>query len=372
MAALNHKKILKMGRYSDLSLEGMDVRVVRQLHRFMLRLRRCEEALMEEYHPADEIRCPVHFCVGQEAVPAALSQLITPGSHVFSHHRSHGYFLAKGGSMRSLFAELYGRTAGANGGIAGSQDISEPSVNFHSGAILSGAVAIAAGTSLGLQLQQNPCFAVAGFGDGATDEGVFWETINYAALRKLPLVLLCENNGYATYSNQLKRQPSDNISDRVAAFGLRTHALFGNDVVAVYKVIDEAIRHAVSGKGPFFIEAYTYRRYGHVGPESDDHIGYRSEEEVNFWKTHCPIALLEQQMISNGILNSDQKRKVIGEIDAEINDAFKFARNSPFPTAGDWQELNYHTGTPLADDLLRDTEMSEFDQSQLESIPEPY
>ena len=372
MAEISHESLVAMGRYRDLSISGIDPRMVGDLHRFMLLLRRCEEALIEEYHPADQMRCPVHFCVGQEAVPAALSLLLTPDDYLFSHHRSHGYFLAKGAPINALFAELYGRETGANGGRAGSQDISMPAVNFYSGAIVAGAVSIAVGAGLGIQLDEKQSIAVAGFGEGATDEGAFWEAINYAALRKLPVVFVCENNRYSTFSDQLKRQPADNISQRVATFGVRTKALFGNDVVSVYRAIAAAIQDARSGHGPSLVEAYTYRWYGHVGPEDDDYQGYRPKAELEFWKSNDPIGLLEEQMVAGKLLTPTTRSAILDEIDAKIAEAFEFAKGSPFPGEIDWAALNYSTSSPLADRLLEQAEMDTFDQSQADSVPRPY
>jgi pyruvate dehydrogenase E1 component alpha subunit len=372
MTGISHESILKTGRYRDLTIEGIDPAIVMGLYKHMVRLRRCELALIEEYHPADEMRCPVHFCVGQEAVPAALSLLLEPDDYLFSHHRTHGYFLAKGAPMRSLFAEIYGRETGANGGKAGSQDISMASVNFYGGAILSGAVAITAGAGLALQLKNRPNIAVAGFGEGATDEGVFWETISYAALRKLPIVFTCENNRYATSSPQFKRQPADNISERVQAFGVKSHALFGNDVIAVYSAIAGAIRAARSGQGPTFIEAYTYRWNGHVGPEDDDYVGYRPMSELEFWKSNCPIELLEERMAASGMLTPETKLAVEREADTEIADAFQFAKSSPFPSANGWREANYSDASPLADRLLVDLDSAQVDGNQADAIPRPY
>lgn len=372
MDPLNHKSILKMGRYRGVSLGKMDPETVKGLHRFMVRLRRCEEALIKEYHPADEMRCPIHFCVGQEAVPAAVSLLLAPEDHLYSHHRSHGYFLAKRAPMKSLFAEIYGRETGASGGMAGSQDISMPSVHFHSGAILAGAFAVAVGAALGFQLKRSPNVAVTGFGEGATDEGIFWEAMNYAALRKLPVVFLCENNLYATYSHQLKRQSADNISQKVGTFGIKTRTLFGNDVIAVYSAVSEAVRQARAGQGPTFIEAYTYRWNSHVGPEDDDHLGYRPKAELEFWKTNCPIDLLEEQMVAAGMLNPASRASLHAEIDAEIAEAFTFAKNSPFPSVTDWKKLNTSSATPLADKFLKDGVLGEFDQRQADTIPAPY
>lgn len=369
---ITHESILKAGRYLDLSIGGVDVDIVRRLHRFMVRLRMCEEALIEEYHPADEMRCPVHFCLGQEAVPAALSPLLSAEDYLFSHHRSHGYYLAKGAPLNALFSELYGRETGANGGRAGSQDISVDSVNFHSGAIVSGAIGIAVGTALGIQIRGEASVSIAGFGDGATDEGVFWEAVNYAALRKLPIVFLCENNGYATYSSQSKRQPADNISRRVEAFGVESSALFGNDVVALYHAIGEAIDHARSGRGPYFIEAYTQRWCGHVGPEDDDYLGYRPESERDFWRANDPIDLLEEQMVASGLLASSDKEATAREIAEEIAEAFRFAKESAAPAVTPWEAQNYSVGSPVADSLLYDAEVGEFNESQRDTVPQPY
>src|SRR3979490_1170769 len=144
MTVLSHKGILGAGRYRSVNIGKGEAETARAILRFMLRLRMCEEALAREYHPADEMRCPVHFCVGQEAVPGALSVLLRPEDYLYCHHRSHGYYLAKGAPMDALFAELYGKSTGANAGLAGSQDISFHAKRFYSGAILAGATAIAA------------------------------------------------------------------------------------------------------------------------------------------------------------------------------------------------------------------------------------
>ncbi len=372
MTDISHRSIIEAGRYTGVSLKGINPEFVVDLYRFMQRLRRCELALIEEYHPADQMRCPVHFCVGQEAAPAALSLLLSQDDYLFSHHRSHGYFLAKGVPMKALFSEIYGRATGANGGIAGSQDISMPSANFYSGAILSGAVAMAGGAALSMQLKQRRQVVVSGFGEAASDEGIFWEAMNYAALRKLPVVFVCENNLYATYSHMLKRHPIDNIHERVASFGVESKALFGNDVIASHRAIAEAIDRAKDGGGPSFIELYTYRWNGHVGPEDDDYKQYRPKEEIEFWKANCPIALLEEAMLADGVLNAETKANMIAEIDREIDEAFRFAKASPFPQPKSWDSLNRSEASPWADQLLYDTEMGKFDESQDEAIPRPY
>ena len=356
MSKLTHASILAAGRYGGLRIEEGEAGLALDLYRFMTRLRMCEEALALEYHPADEMRCPVHFCVGQEAVPAALSMLLGVDDYLFCHHRSHGYYLAKGAPMDALFAELYGKRTGANAGFAGSQDISFAARNFHSGAILAGATAISAGAALGLSMQGARNVSVAGFGESATDEGIFWETLNYAALARLPVVFVCENNNYSVFSPQLKRQLKDNLSERAAAFGVRSTALFGNDALEVHRTLAREIALARAGGGPAFVEAYTYRWSGHYGPESDDLVGYRAQSEIEAWKRNCPLSLLEEAMLAAGLFAPSAAEAFKAQVRQEIERCFEFAKRSPYPAAGGWEALNASSASPLADELLVDVE----------------
>lgn len=370
---INHENILKNGKYTSLCLEKLDKKTAVSLYRFMLKARRLQEAILKEYHPADEIKCPVHFSIGQEAVPAALSELVRKEDYLFGPHRSHDYYLAKGGSMEKLLAELYGKKTGTNGGKAGSQEISQSDIHFYSGAILSGLLAICVGVGLAFKMKKLPYVAVTDFGDGATDEGIFWEAVSYAQLAKLPVIFVCENNRYSTYSPQLKRQPHDNINERVACFGLKSYAIFGNDAAHVYSILKEAFEYAREGQGPVFVEAYTYRWRGHVGPEDDDHIGYRPAEELRFWKDNCPLAIMETGLLDQGILTSKEKENMEAGIQREISSAFSFAKASPFPDDIDWEDQNYCKNTPKADALLKDIEKTGiFNHDQAETRPEPY
>jgi pyruvate dehydrogenase E1 component alpha subunit len=364
MNPISHASILAHGGYRGLSVQEGEIDVARSLYRFMLRLRMCEDAIAREYHPADEMRCPVHLCVGQEAVPAALSLLLRAGDSLYSHHRSHGYYLAKHAPMQALFAELYGKSTGANGGMAGSQDISYPPQRFFSGAVLAGAAAISAGSALAAKLQRTDDVVVAGFGEAATDEGIFWETVNYAALAKLPLVLVCENNKYSVFSPILKRTSLDNVSERVATFGMECSTIFGNDALLVHRTLTRAIARAREGAGPTFVHAYTYRWSGHYGPASDDPVGYREPGELDAWKRNCPIALLESELLARRLLTDDEKNAQILEFDSEIEASFRFARTSPFPAAPDWKNLNWTAASPEADRLLFDVDVNEFDPHQ--------
>ena len=363
---------LVLGKYEGVVLEGVSPKNLLLLHGFMTRLRMLEERISHEYHPANEMACPVHLCIGQEAVPAALSLVLQPHDFMFSHHRSHGYYLAKGGSLRLLMAELYGKATGANGGLAGSQDISLSDLNFYGGAILTGAVGISVGAGLSLQLQNSPGIVVTGFGDGATDEGIFWEAINYAALKKLPVLFVCENNGYATYSPQAARQARTNISEKVDAFGVPTVDLFGNDAVEVFRTLTAATDRIRAGEGPVFVQAFTYRLSSHVGPEDDGAVGYRSAFEKDAWRNNCPISLLTSALFKNKLLDSASVEALVCDVRREIDDAFAFAKASPFTDPIDWHSLNLCATSPLADRLLAEEDEYIFDGRQQDSIPGPY
>jgi TPP-dependent pyruvate/acetoin dehydrogenase alpha subunit len=371
-SALTHAVIRQAGRYAGLNLDGIEEGVLKELYRGMVRLRRCEQALMVEYRVAEEIRCPVHFTIGQEAVPAALGLLVGAQDFLFSHHRCHGYFLAKGAPMGALFAELFGRTTGANGGLAGSQEISMPSHDFYSGAILSGALSLAVGSAFAFQHRGEKRLAIAGFGEAATEEGIFWEALSYASARKLPLVYICENNLYSMYSAQVNRQPADDLSARVKSFGVRTFTLFGNDPVLAYGALKEAMEWSRAGNGPCFLEFYTYRINAHVGPESDDHIQYRPADEIEFWKGNDPIALFEEKLDTAGLVPQAEREAMVAEIDGEIAEAFRFARNSPFPSGVDLEGLNRSESSPVAERLLPLSSVGDFDENQPEAILAPY
>jgi pyruvate dehydrogenase E1 component alpha subunit len=361
-----------MQRYGALELGDIDRDLALKLYFQMLRLRRTEEALHHEYHPAEEMRCPIHFCIGQEAIPAALSVLVQPDDYMFSHHRSHGYYFAKGAPMRELFAEIYGRETGANAGKAGSQDISHSGSHFYSGAILAGAVSIAVGAAFGFQHAGTRQISISGFGEGATDEGAFWEAMNYAGIKKLPILFVIENNRYATFSDQLKRQASDNISERVRPFGVRATQIFGNDVVLAWRTLRSEIDRLREGDGPALVEAYTYRWNSHVGPEDDSANAYRKSDEIDFWKNNSPLTLLEEKLRANGWLDDKKLEKFESEVAEEIAANFKFAKESPFPSDTDWHRMTYEDASPLADRLLGAAAGGEFDHSQSEAKLGPY
>ncbi len=370
---LSHRTIMKMGRYRGMDLAGVPPETLLRLHHQMLRLRRMEEAMHREYHPADEMRCPIHFCIGQEAVPAALSLLVRPDDFLFSHHRSHGYYFAKNSPLRELFAEIYGKATGASGGKAGSQDISHSGTHFYSGAILAGAVSIAVGAAFGFKHRRTGQVSISGFGEGCTDEGAFWEAMNYAGKQRLPVLFVCENNRYATFSDQLKRQAEDNIAARVRPFGVRATTIFGNDTVLAYRTIGAELERLRAGDGPALVEAYTYRWNSHVGPEDDGANAYRTAEEMAFWKDNCPLVLLAEKLREAGLLDDARAADYEAQVAAEVAACFRFAKESPFPTDTDWRRMNYDDSSPVADRLLGTIAGGgSFDQYQAEAKLGPY
>ena len=370
---LNHINLLKIKNYKKVSISGLNKNLCIKLYKLMFRIRLCEELLEKEYHPADEMKCPVHFCTGEEAVPASLSILLNKKDHLFSHHRSHGYYLAKNAPMKQLFAELYGKVTGANSGIAGSQDISYPQKNFYSGAILSGATSIAVGTAMALKMRnKNKNIVVAGFGDAATDEGAFWESLNYASLKKLPIIFVCENNNYSTFSPQKNRQSGLSISQKAKSFGVDSKSIFGNDISLVYKNLKDQVLKTRSGGGPFLLETFTYRYSGHVGPLSDEFKGYRTQKELRFWKDNCAIKLLEISLKKSNIINNVKIKKIKKDILKEIKDSFKFAKKSKFPKLKNWNFLNYASKSPVAEKLLKRADSKKYDSKQKIILPKGY
>ena len=351
---------------------GISKRSALALHRTMVRIRRTEEALLRDYRPREEMRCPVHFCVGQEGPPAGVCLNLRPDDLVFTGHRSHGFYLAKGGSMDQMFAELNGKVTGSNSGKAGHHELSDEAVSFYSGAIVSGTVPIAAGAALACQMKNRSAVAVAVFGDGAADQGVVYETLNVAALKRLPLVFICENNFYSTYSSQSARQPICDIAGRARAFGVPARRLCGNDSLAVYRAARQAIARARKGLGPTFLELETYRWGSHVGPEDDDYLGYRPPEEIAEWKERCPIKALEGLLLETGNIDEPALKSIIDEIDQEIERAFEFARSSPFPEPTDLTTQVFGT-SPVGNAVpIREMSDSPFDHNQAEALVSPY
>lgn len=296
------------------------------LWRAMLRIRRIEEAIAERY-AEQQMRCPVHLSIGQEATAVGVCAALAAQDYVLSSHRSHGHYLARGGDLRAMLAELYGRVDGCTRGMGGSMHLIDLSVGFLGAVpIVGSTIPIAAGAALGARMRGEDRVTVAFFGDGATEEGVFAETLNFAALRALPLLLVCENNLYSVYSPLSVRQPNGVRAHQIAeAHGVRGVHGDGNDVEQVAALAVEAVARARSGSGPTLLELDTYRWREHCGPNYDNDIGYRSPREFDAWVERCPVAR------ARGRLGQVDDAAVETVLRAEIDAAFGFACASPWP-----------------------------------------
>ena len=306
-------------------------------------LRHVEDALEKNYHPLDEMRCPIHFAHGQESVPAAINILVRKKDYLFSHHRSHGYYLAKKGPIKKLFAELYGKKTGANSGIAGSQDISYEKNRFFSGAILAGSISIAVGAAMSLNEKKSKNISIAAFGDAATEQGIFWESLNYSSLHKLPILFVCENNNLSVLTPQNERQAGDSISSKSKSFGVNSSQILNNDPVSTYKEIKKAIDFVRKYKKPYLIEAFTYRTISHVGPLSDDLSNIKNTKEYKFWLKNNPRDTLANTLIKNNFLTQKRYYKMNLLIKKKIETSFNFARKSQFPIVKSFEEININS-----------------------------
>lgn len=303
-----------------------------ELFASMLRIRRIEEAIARRY-PEGEMRCPVHFCIGQEAVPAAVCGQLARADRVFSGHRSHGHYLAKGGDLVAMLAELYGRETGCARGRGGSQHLIDLDAGFVASApILAGTIPIAVGAALSATWRRSRSVSVVFFGDGATEEGAFHESMNFAAARRLPVLFVCENNAYSVHSPMAGRQPAGRrIADMGKAYAMPAAHADGNDVAAVWRTAAEALARVRGGDGPCLLEFETYRWLEHCGPNPDDALGYRASEEIDGWRARCPIERLRRE----GVPGEAQERALEAKFAAEIEAAFAAARAAPMPDPRD-------------------------------------
>jgi len=305
---------------------------LRSLLYHMLKIRRVEEAIVDLY-PEQEMRCPVHLCIGQEAVSAGVCENLSREDFVFSNHRAHGHYLAKGGDVKAMFAEMYGKVTGCSKGKGGSMHLIDLSVNMLGATpIVGGTIPVAVGAAFGSVVQNKNNVTVVFFGDAAVETGSFHESLNFAALKNLPVIFVCENNLYSVYSPLSVRQPPREIFSLAKGYGIDSFQVDGNDVIEIYEVSREAINKARKGEGPQFLECKTYRLREHCGPNYDHDLDYRTEGEFEAWKQRCPIESLEGNMLRNGAITGEQIEAMLQEIQDEINEAVSFARESPFPS----------------------------------------
>lgn len=317
-------------------MNDIDTPAALGLYREMLRIRLVEEHIVTLYGE-QEMRCPVHLCIGQEAVPAGVCANLRPTDPCLSGHRSHGHFLAKGGDLKAMIAEIYGKADGCANGKGGSMHLIDLDAGFIGATpIVGSTIPIAMGAAFEAWRKDSDQVAVAFFGDAATETGVFHETLNYASTLRLPLVLVCENNLYSVYSPLDVRQPDNRtIAEIGRAHGMAAAAGDGNDVLEVHALAGEAVARARSGGGPTLLEFQTYRWREHCGPMYDNDIGYRTPEEFESWRVLCPVERMKRRLVDAFGVAPDELDGMADTIQTEIEAAFAHAKQSPFPDPGD-------------------------------------
>jgi len=312
-------------------VENISQDILLKMYRTMIRIREFEESLTEPLKK-NEIACPVHLYIGQEAVATGVCVDLRKEDLVFSTHRSHGHYIAKGGDTKALMAELYGKETGCSKGRGGSMHLASSDVGLPgSSAIVAGTIPLAVGAALAFSMQKKDAVSVAFFGDGAANEGTFYEALNFAGLEKLPVIFVCENNAYSTHMPISCCLADVNIYKKAEMFNMPGIRVDGNNVIEVYEVAKKAINDARNGKGPILMECMTYRWRGHVGPSDDLDKGLRSKEELEYWMSKDPIKGLEKFLFKLGILSESDKIRIYENTKKEIEKAFAFAKESLYP-----------------------------------------
>lgn len=311
---------------------GLDAGTIKQMLERMILIRTAEEHIAQGVLDK-AILTPCHLYIGQEADAVGVCWALKDTDYVFSTHRSHGHFLAKGGDIYQLFAEVYCRETGCSGGRGGSMHLCDPEKGLlGSSSIVAGCLGIGVGPALKSRLMCLDNVSVIFHGDCVPEEGVWHESLNFAAVNKLPVIYVCENNLYAASAALEDRRVKDNIYEVAAAHGLPTQVVDGNDIFAVYKATTEAVQRARNGGGPQYIETRTYRWLGHVGPFDNIAEGLRDINELNYWKERCPIKNLEQKMIDEGLMIQSEIEEMHSAIQKIVDDAEAVAIATPKPS----------------------------------------
>jgi pyruvate dehydrogenase E1 component alpha subunit len=317
--------------HSPLDISKSEIGLLLKQLRTMIIIRKAEEKLAEKITDGS-IKCPCHLGIGQEAIAVGLARNVRKTDRVFGAHRSHSHFLAINEDLFGLFAEVLGKETGSSKGMGGSMHLIDQSNGFMGSVPIVGAtIPIATGAALAAKLDRKGDIAVSYFGDGATEEGAFHESLNLASTHDLPVLYICENNLFSSHLNVSLRQPSDCIARYADAHQINRSVIDGNDVVTMTSVCHEAIAYIRRTGKPYFIEAVTYRWRGHVGPREDMDVGVKRKDDLNLWKKRDPIGRLIMSLMASGEVSQDQIDNINKEIDLLIEAAWDKAEEASFP-----------------------------------------
>jgi TPP-dependent pyruvate/acetoin dehydrogenase alpha subunit len=318
------------------------VDIARRLLHDMLRIRLIEERIKSLY-AEQEMRCPTHFSIGQEAAAVGACARLTREELLTSAHRSHAHYLAKGGDLKAMLAELYGKVTGCARGKGGSMHLIDRAAGFLGAVpIVGSTIPIGVGAAFSAMLQGRRRLSMIFFGDAATETGVFHESLNFAAIHKLPVVMVCENNLYSVLTPLRWRRPEGRtLADLARGHGVLALEGDGNDADVVWELAGTAVEHARTGRGPAFVELATYRWLEHCGPNDDQHLGYRPAGELDAWKARDPVRGYTERLRARGAVTTADIASMTATIEAEIDAAVTFARSSPFPMRHELTEHVY-------------------------------
>ena len=306
-----------------------------QMYRTMVTIRRFEESIRDLFFQG-QIPGFVHVSIGEEAVPTGVCAALTDRDYLTTTHRGHGHMLAKGGKLKPMMAELFGKRTGYCKGKGGSMHIVSYDLGiFGANGIVGGGIPIATGAALASSFRGNDAVAVAFFVDGASNEGTFHESLNLAGLWKLPVLFVCQNNGYAEFTATAESTAVKDIAVRAQGYNMPGVIVDGNDVLAVYEAAQAAVARAKRGEGPTLIEAKTYRWEGHVVGEQAFVGEYRPADEVEAAKLRCPIVLFAKQVLATGFVDQAELERIAAEVQRDLDEAVAFAQSSPLPDASE-------------------------------------
>ena len=298
---------------------------LQRIYKSLRLIRRAEEEVARIY-PTDKIKSPVHLSIGQEAVAVGVCDVLRRDDAVSGTYRGHATYLAKGGSLKGMLAEMYGKDTGCARGKGGSMHLIEPRVNvLGSSAVVGTTIPIAMGWALAAARRKTGAVIAAFLGDGATEEGAFYESLNFASLHKLPILFVCENNGYAIHTPLSKRWATERLCERVATYDIPTFRIEDGDVFAIRNVTERAVDRMRRGDGPVFMECLTYRWREHVGPGEDYHIGFRQKNELQPWLEGDQVARV------GAMLDAPSRKRIDKAVEKELAQAVEFAETSPWP-----------------------------------------
>ena len=316
-----------------------------KIYKSTLRIRMVEEAIANRYQvngKEQKMRCPIHLSIGQEILATSICDNLKVSDKLFSTHRCHAHYLAKGGSLKRMLAEIHGKQTGCTGGRGGSMHLTDPEVGMIlSVPIVASVIPLAVGSALADKINRCKDISVVIFGDACLEEGVLHESMNFASINKLPVLFICENNLYSVYTNIADRQPKRPLINLGIMHSIDSYECDGNEIDSLFNQSKSCINNIRNGLGPSLMVINTYRWLEHCGPNYDNHIGYRSESEFIEWQKKDGLKKLEIDLLKNGLIDEQILINIIKELSIEIDEAFKFAENSPYPSSEDASNFIY-------------------------------